>query len=169
LDSLGQLLASTPPNFWLPPQDKKFNLIICSGILTQLQMSVRASIEPLFLDRFPDHQAALSSHQQWKSLVWEFARQLEDAFIIYLESLAAPKAIIYLSDTVHACWLVALDSQAFVTEGAWIATRTSRLADYLHPHYKIVAERQWQWLREAEEGPYWGRLYGVQSLIYRLP
>jgi hypothetical protein len=169
LDSLGQLLTSTPANFWQPPQDKKYNLVICSGILTQLQATVRDRVEALFLDRFSDHQAALSDYRPWKELIWEFARQLEDAFITYLESLTAPKAIIYLSDTVHVCWLIASDSQTFLTEGAWIATRTSRLADYLHPRYEIVAERQWQWLREERQGPYWGRLYGVQSLICRLP
>lgn len=168
LDELGRLLASTPAHFWSPPTGQRYHLIVCSGILTQLQATVRARLEAIFLNRFPDHSAALASQPEWRNRLWRFARQIEDGFITHLVSLATPEAIIYLADTVQVCWLLPHESGNFVTEGAWLATRTSRLADYLQPSAELITERRWPWLRRAEQGPYWGRLYGVQAIIYRL-
>ncbi len=167
LDELGQLLISTTPNFWRPLQDEKYNLIVCSAVLTQLQATVRKSVEDIYLNKFPGDSSALSLYKQWRSSIWTFARQLEDAFIDHLRSLLVPGGIIYLSDTVHACWLLQSDPQTFITEGAWIATRTPRLADYLSSWEEIITERMWKWMRRGQEGQYWGRLYGVQAIIYR--
>jgi hypothetical protein len=86
-----------------------------------------------------------------------------------LEQLSAPGGIVYLSDTVHVCWLLQTDSDTVTTEGSWIASRTSRLADYMLPTYEILKEGSWNWMRKEQEGPYWGRLYGVQALTYRVP
>src|SRR5262249_586451 len=101
--------------------------------------------------------------------VWVFARQLESAFINHLERLLAPGGIVYLSDTVHVCWLSQYGAQGFTTEGCWTATRTSRLVDYLRPASEVLTERSWSWVRSQGGGAYWGRLYGVQAIIYRVP
>jgi hypothetical protein len=166
---LGQLLTSTTPNFWKPLKDYKYNLIVCSAVLTQLQASVRKRVGAIFLNRFPEYRSALSLNKSWRGHIWKFARHLEDVFINHLELLSAPGGIVYLSVTVHVCWLLRTDSQTFTTEGSWIAIRTSRLADYLSPEYEITAERQWKWFRKEQEGHYWGRLYDVQAIIYRIP
>ena len=169
LDALGLLLTSTAPKFWRPPGNYRYKLVVCSAVLTQLQATVRKRVESIFLNRFPEHISALSLSKSWREQIWKFARNLEDAFINHLESLSAPNGIIYLSDTVHVCWLLQTASSGLTTEGSWIATRTSRLADYLRPWYEIVIEREWSWLRREQEGSYWGRLYGVQAIVYRLP
>lgn len=167
LEQLGVLLESSTPAFWVPPHQQRYALLICSTVLTQLQATVRESVERVYLRRFPEYAAALSKHQPWRESAWNFARNLEDAFINHLGALIKPRGIVYLSATVHVGWLTQIDEKSVATEGSWIATRTSRLADYLAPCDTVIAERNWNWLREEREGSYWGRLYGVQALIYR--
>jgi hypothetical protein len=167
LDQLGELLGSAKPDFWKGSPAEHYSLVICSAVLTQLQATVRSRVEHVFLERFPGHASMLSSHQPWKASIWKFARALEDAFILNMATWCAPTGIVYLSDTVHVCWLKQSGPESFTTEGAWIATRTSRLADYLDPWHEILAEQQWDWIKMESEEPYAGRLYGVQALIYR--
>jgi hypothetical protein len=59
------------------------------------------------------------------------------------------------------------DEGHFTTDGVWIATRTACLTDYLSPSAEIIARDQWTWLRQQQEGRYWGRLYDVQAVAYR--
>jgi hypothetical protein len=168
LKQLGVLLESTKPTFWEHPQRERYDFLVCSGVLTQLQALVRESVEKIYLRRFPQCSPALSELKHWTESLWNFARSLEDGFIKHLDKLTKPHGIVYLSETVHVSWLTQLDEQSVSTEGSWIATRTSRLADYLSPSDTILNERHWKWLREGREGNFWGRLYGVQSLIYRV-
>jgi hypothetical protein len=168
LEQLGMLLESTTPEFWEHPEKQRYDFLICSGVLTQLQALVRESVEKIYLERFPQYAPALSELKSWTESVWKFARSLENGFIKHLGKLTKSHGIIYLSETVHVSWLTQLDDQSVSTEGSWIATRTSRLADYLSPRDTIVAEQHWKWLRESREGNFWGRLYGVQALIYRV-
>jgi hypothetical protein len=107
-------------------------------------------------------------HKSWYKSVWNFARNLEDGFIKHLGTLLKPQGIVYLSETVHVSWLTQLDEQSVSTEGRWITLRTSRLTDYLCPSDTIIKEQHWDWLREDKEGDFWGRLYGVQAVIYRV-
>jgi hypothetical protein len=169
LEQLGVMLESTPPEFWAPPQGRRYELLVCSTVLTQLQAHVRESVEKIYLGRFPEYAPALLKHKSWCESVWNFARNLEVGFIEHLGTLTKPHGIIYLSETVHVSWLTQLDEQSVATEGRWITLRTSRLADYLSPSDTIVNEQHWDWLREEREGDYWGRLYGVQAVIYRVP
>ena len=168
LDELAEWLAASKPHFWRPPRSDGYELLICSAVLTQLQASVREKLEHVFLKRFPLHRNALLFHGNWRDSVLKFARKLEDAFIEYLDSLIYPGGLIYLSDTVHVCWLTQLDLRTFTTEGSWLATRTSRLADYLGSR-QVIGEGQWQWIRRLREGRFWGCLYGVQAVIYQPP
>ncbi len=154
LDGFAQLLASTAPNFWRPSDARTYSLMVCSAILTQLQATVRRQFENIFSNRFPSTISELSSYEPWRKSIWNFARRLEEAFVNHLESLAAPGAVVYLSDTVHVCWLLQSDPRTFTTEGAWIATRTSRLADYLRPWNRIITEHRWNWFRREQEGAY---------------
>lgn len=168
LEQLGVLLESTAPEFWAPPDSQRYDLVICSMVLTQLQALVRESVEKIYLARFADHAPALLTHKPWRESLWNFARSLEDGFIEHLRTLIKPQGIIYLSETVHVSWLTQLDDQSVSTPGRWITLRTSRLADYLRPSDTILAEKHWDWLREEKEGNFWGRLYGVQAVIYRV-
>ena len=168
LEQLGLLLESTAPEFWSPPESQRYDLVICSTVLTQLQALVRESVEKIYLRRFPEYESGFSTHKPWCQSVWNFARNLEDRFIEHLRTLITPQGIIYLSETVHVSWLTQLDEQSVSTPGRWITLRTSRLADYLRPSDTIVAEKHWDWLREEREGNFWGRLYGVQAVIYRV-
>lgn len=169
LEQLGVLLESTAPEFWEPPRKQCYDFLVCSTVLTQLQALVRESVEKIYLERFPEYAPALSTHKSWCESVWNFARNLEDGFIEHLGNFIKPQGIVYLSETVHVSWLTQLDEQSVSTEGSWMTLRTSRLADYLRPSDKIVTEKHWDWLREEREGSFWGRLYGVQAVIYRLP
>lgn len=168
LEQLGSLLESTTPAFWLPSQKQCYDLLICSTVLTQLQATVRESVERVYLGRFPEYAAALSKHEPWCESAWNFARNLESAFFNHIGAMIKPQGIIYLSATVHVGWLTQLDEQSVATKGVWIATRTSRLADYLQPCDEIIAQRNWNWLGQEREGIYWGRLYWVQAVIYRI-
>jgi hypothetical protein len=110
----------------------------------------------------------LSTHKSWCESIWNFARKLEDNFIEHLSTIIKPHGIVYLSETVHVSWLTQLDKQSVFTQGSWITLRTSRLADYLRPSDEIINEKSWDWLREGREGNFWGRLYGVQAVTYRV-
>ncbi len=169
LDDLGTLLTTATPIFWQPPHREHYSLVICSGVLMQLQASVRGPLEAGFLRRFPDGRRALATHPGWRTAIWSFARRIEEAWIDHLSTLAEPHGIVSLVDTVHVAWLQQDEYDAWTTEGAWIATRTARLADYLRAWELPIAEKRWPWLRPDAKGPgpATARLYGVQGLIYR--
>src|SRR5262245_40563809 len=167
LKQLGLLLENTPPGFWKPSGRRRYDFLICSGVLTQLQAVVREHVEKVFVGKFPDCADALSADKSWRESAWSFARGLEDRFIEHLSKLTKSGGIIYLAETVHVSWLTQLDHQTVSTNGRWIALRTARLADYLRPRDAIISEQSWYWLREGREGDYWGRLYGVQAVIYQ--
>jgi hypothetical protein len=169
LEHLGVLLEFTAPVFWSPSQKQRYDLLLCSTVLTQLQALVRESVEKIYVRMFPEYALALSQHKPWCDSLWRFARKLEDGFIQHLEKLTKSQGVVYLSETVHVSWLTQLDEQTVSTEGRWITLRTSRLADYLGTGRSIISEKYWDWLREEREGVFWGRLYGVQALIYRSP
>jgi len=166
-EQLGILLERTTPKFWKPAHSRRYDLLVCSGVLTQLQALVRERVEKIYFGKFADYAPSLSQHKSWCESAWHFARNLEDRFIEHLSKLTKPQGIVYLSDTVHVSWLNQLDHKSVSTEGRWIALRTERLADYLRTSDSIVHEQRWDWLREEGEGDYWGRLYGVQAVIYR--
>jgi hypothetical protein len=167
LDRFAELLGETTPELWSPPANQRYDLVVCSAVLTQLQATTRKGFQNAFASRFPEHVAELSSYEPWRSALWTWAPALEDAFVRHLGALCAEEGLIYLSDTVHVCWLTEVDGGRLATEGAWIATRTPRLRDYVDPDCEVVREKQWEWLRREQEGPYWGRLYGVQAITYR--
>ena len=168
LGELGTLLESSVPEFWVPPHKQRYDLLICATVLTQLQALVRETVEKVYLERFPEHRSAFLNHKSWRESIWSFARNLEEGFFEHLGALVKPQGIVFLSATVHVSWLTQRDPRSVSTEGRWIATRTSRLADYLRPNNSIIKERHWNWLREGREGDFWGRLYGIQAIIYRI-
>lgn len=168
VEKLGVLLESTAPAFWMLPQGQRYDFVVCSTVVTQLQALVRERVERIYRRRFPTYETALLQNRSWRESAWNFARNLEDGFIAHLGALTKPQGIVYLSETVHVSWLTQLDEQSVATEGSWITLRTSRLADYLRPGDTIISARRWDWLREGREGEFWGRLYGVQALIYRV-
>ena len=43
-----------------------------------------------------------------------------------------------------------------------------RVVVHLNREYVIVAKHKWNWFRKQEEKSHWGRLYGVQAIIYRI-
>lgn len=168
LEQLGVLLESATPKFWTPPQTERYDLLVCSTLLTQLQAVVRENVERIYLARFPEYAAALVKHEPWRKSAWNFARNLEVKFLAHLTTLIKPQGIVYLSETVHVSWLTQLDEQSVSTEGSWITLRTSRLADYLCSGETIIKEHHWNWLRQEDEGDFWGRLYRVQAITYRI-
>jgi len=168
LDRLGELLALATPSFWRSRNNEKYNLLICSAVLTQLQATVRNRIENIFLDRYGGHAFLLSSHEKWRRHIWNFARQLEDGFVTHLKTLTVPEAIIYISDTVRVCFVKFISEDLFSTEGSWIVLGTNRLTDYFDSSYKIIREASWSWFLPKIENNSDGRLYEVQALVLRL-
>jgi hypothetical protein len=166
-DRLAALIVDPAPSWWRPPDGVRFRLLVCSGVLTQLQAGVRAGIEAAWRDRFDGDVTALAASTVWREAALGLARRLEDGFVRHLDELIEPGGVIYLADTVHVSWLVAIDAHIVETPGAWLATRTARLADHLGRGAIVLAEGRWPWFRPGAEGPYWGRLYGVQAVIYR--
>ena len=123
LAQLGSLLTSTPKTFWQPPQGRRYDFVVCSLVLTQLQALVRESVEKIYVGRFPDYTGALLTHKSWRESLWTLARNLEDGFVEHISKLTKPQGLIYLSETVHVSWLTQLDEQSVSTEGSWIALR----------------------------------------------
>jgi hypothetical protein len=167
IEELAKSLLSHTPRMWSPPDGRRFDFVVCSGVLTQLQARVRGAAERVFRERFPDDAELLRSQASWRRAIWQVARRLEDAFVSHLPQLCARHAVICLSDTVRVNWLRRSGEETFMTEGTWIATQTPRLIDYLPDSADIIAQGQWTWLRQQQEGPYWGRLYDVQAVAYR--
>ena len=166
LDHATNCLASIKPSFW--NGGHKYSIVICPGLLTQLQANIRKEIERIFLIRFPKCASLLLEYPTWIKGIWQFARQIESSFIEHIQTLLTPSGIFYLSDTVHVSWLFPLETESCVMYGKWIATKTSRLADYLPGNYHIEKEARWNWARFEQEGPYIGRLYDVQAVISTL-
>ena len=79
---------------------------------------------------FPDYKNELSSNSDWIKTKYRFTRNLEQAFVDHLKTLAAKDAVLYFSDTVRVCFLKKISDDLFSTEGSWITTKTNRLADY---------------------------------------
>jgi hypothetical protein len=167
IEQIADRVLSHAPELWSPPSGERFDLVVCSGVLTQLQAKVRAAADQAFGEKFPSQSRLFHSHRAWRRAAWHMARRLEDAFVVHLADLTASNGVICLSDTVRVNWLIEAAAGTFTTEGTWIATRTARLTDYLSPSVEIIAQDQWTWLRQQPEGPYWGRLYDVQAVAYR--
>jgi hypothetical protein len=167
IDQLGCLLTSTEPHFWMPRDGQKYDLVICSAILTQLEIPTRQQAWNSYLHRFPGERLTDASRNSWNKYSWDFARQLENAFLDHLTSLVSPSGLVFLSATVHVCWLSQSDPETFESDGSWIATRTSLLTDYLQPVDEILKTNRWTWIKRQREGAFWGRLYGVQAVLYR--
>jgi hypothetical protein len=167
LDALGRLLTSMPPRFWAPADGGRYSLVICAAVLTQLQASARRVVEAAYLRRWARFAFALSTHEGWRRSVWRFARGLEAAFLDHVSALLAPGGVVCLSDTVHVWWLREREDGALAPAGAWVATRSDRLTDYLRPSDRVLGEAAWPWVRCRREGAYWGRLYGCQAVLYQ--
>jgi hypothetical protein len=167
LQRLGEELVSSPPVFWRPDDGARYDLVVCSGVLTQLQAGIRELIEDIFLARHSDGHSLLCCHAGWTSSVWTFARDLEHAFIDHLVRLANPGCLVYLADTVHVSWLTREDAEILIARGSWIATETSCLEDYLDGRFEVESRDSWSWFRPGQEDGFWGRLYGVQALVFR--
>jgi hypothetical protein len=167
LERLAEVLGGARPAFWAPEDGARCDFVVCSAVLTQLQATARAMVERAFLARFRGFAFALGTHERWRQATWRFARALETAFLEHVDRLA-PGGVVYLSDTVQAWWLLRVGTETFETPGGWITTRTGRLRDYLPPWQVVLAEGAWPWVLRRVDGPYWGRLYGCQALVYRV-
>jgi SAM-dependent methyltransferase len=167
LDSYCELLDGCTVEFWTPPENQRFDLVVCSAVLTQLQTGPRKALQDAARQAFPHDAGAMTAHEAWRNAIWRFARTLEERFVGHLETLCSDRGVIYLADTVHVCWVEEREPAQFRTEGAWVATRTSHLKDYLHASNEVLFERRWRWMRWQPEGRYAGRLYGVQAVAYR--
>lgn len=160
-------LDTAKPEFWRSNAGKRYDLIIVSTVLTQLQALLRERIECIFSQHYPNSMKPLDNFQPWLDSIWQFARRLETGFIRYLSTLLKPDGIIYLSATVHVSWLTQTSENTLITDGKWIATATNRLKDYLMSGDRILHEKHWDWIRPGRDRDFWGRLYGVQALIYQ--
>lgn len=168
LEALGEVLLAHEPRFWRPPHQESYSLIVGSVMLTQPPAAILKAVGEIFQSYFPAEW--LERYKPWKKVAWQFSRQVEKAFIAHLADLLQTTGVVYLSETVHVCWLSTSPAgDGFSTEGSWILTESSKLADYLPAHYEIIDERSWEWLDLVPEGGYQGRLYGVQGISYRIP
>jgi hypothetical protein len=167
LDRFCELLDMAAPELWTAPGGERFELVVCSAVLTRLQAGVRRALQEEMSAAFPDDVAPMISSERWRQTVWRFARDLEERLVRHLRWLCCERGVVYLSDTVYVCWVEETEPGRFRTEGAWIATRTARLNDYLLAADEVLRERQWQWMRWERDGRYAGRLYGVQAITYR--
>ena len=169
LQDIAQLLISTPLHFWKPLPEPKYNLIVCSGVLTQVPALVRREIESIFLHHFPRSLSILTSETQWRKLLWQFARKLEEQLLNHLAFLIAQNGMIYLSNQVKVCWLYLDKANQLLTQGAWQTLGKPHLAEYLPPESKVIEEQQWKLVVNKPQGNYWGSLYTVESIIYYFP
>ncbi|MGC1247355.1 MAG: hypothetical protein WA865_14160 [Spirulinaceae cyanobacterium] len=169
LQALGQLLISTPLHFCKPTPEPKYNLIVCSGMLTRISALVRQEIESIFLHHFPQSLSALTSDPEWRKPLWQFVRKLEEQFLNHLASLVAHNGMVYLSDTVKVCWLRLDETNQMLTQGAWQTIAKPRLIDYLYSESKVLEQQQWKYLIKKPQGQYWGSLSMIESLVYHFP
>ncbi len=167
LEELVDLLDRTRPSFFRPGNGQGCALVVCSGVLSQLQSGVRRAVREPFVERFADAGATEAQCQPWKRAWWRLARRLESSFLDHVAALLQPGGVLYLADTVHACWLEEVEPGTLGSTGAWLALRSPRLADYVHEDCEVLVERGWPWYRLGRDGAYLGRLYGVQALICR--
>lgn len=167
LDSLINFADSKKMTFWYPAEKHKYTLIISSLLLTQLHVFVLAEIESVFLEYFPYSAEMLYNNHVWSKAKFNFARRLENRFVVHLKHLAMLNAIIYFSATVRVCFVKRLSTGLYSTEGSWIVAKTNRLADYFDSSFKILNESSWRWYIPKIEGNTDGRLYDVQALVLK--
>ncbi|MGA1867319.1 MAG: hypothetical protein ACMUJM_02115 [bacterium] len=167
LAALGELLLEAKPRFLAFP--KKFDLVICSAMLSQLQAKIKRATLETFPQKFGPGYPGINTNKKWMKDLWNFARRLEHAFINHLDSLVNPGGVIYLSATVKVCWVKEeQEGKRYTTEGSWITLESGQLPNYLSVDHKIERTVNWPWARKEGENEYWGRLYEIQAVIYRV-
>src|SRR3990170_1997316 len=66
IEQLADRVLSHAPELWSPPSGERFDLVVCSGVLTQLQAKVRAAADQAFGEKFPGQTRLLQSHRAWR-------------------------------------------------------------------------------------------------------
>ncbi len=168
-EAFAYLLSNLKPDFWYPVNSGRYQIVVASCVLTQLQAYVRKELEQAFLQKFPDALQVLLSNKTWLTGCKMFAADLEIKFIKYLNSLVEKGGIIYLSDTIKVSWLNESDKDGyFFTDGYWLTIDKEHLTDYLSLNNSVHTEERWKWARLEKEGNFRGRLYDVQAILYQV-
>jgi len=163
VEGLAQLADAARPA--MPPWGAAHDLVIASCVLCQLHNVACNGAMTRFDARFPGHGPLLRQSRRWVQAVYDLARRMEEAFITGLLGLLAPGGRLYLSETIHGCFVHLSAAGGWMTEGSYRMTRTTRLADYLDARFRVEEQGQWAWVADPPGEGQVGRVYSVQGLM----
>lgn len=146
----------------------RFDLVVCSCVLSQLHVALSHQAAQLFAAKYPAGRDLLAQSDISKMSLESVARRMEDRFIANLATLVTDTGLVYLSESAQVCFLqLAADGQ-WQTPGTYRMLRTKDLADYVRGQFDVVGRARWEWVVDAPQSASdVGRLFDVQSLVLR--
>jgi hypothetical protein len=145
-----------------------FDLVVASCVLAQLHVAACNLAIQRFGARFPDRVDEFRHAERWTGAMFGLARRMESTFIDALHGLAAPDGRIVLSESVRSCFLYPSGDGAWLTNGSYRMTRTTRLADELDDRFHVERQGRWHWVVDPPTAPgQVGRLFFVEGLLLR--
>jgi hypothetical protein len=146
----------------------RFDLIVCSCVLSQLHFALTHQAAARFGSRFPGQDDVLRESDAWKASLERTARGIEDRFIENLATLVAAGGLVYLSESAQVCFLRLAPDGRWQTQGTYRMLRTKELADYVRERFEIVGRNRWEWVVNAPQTTGdTGRLFDVQALVLK--
>lgn len=161
-----ELLESIEPKY--PAIKQEYDLVVASVVLSQLHVAVSNLALTRVAEQWPDHVQTLRASRPWTQAMLKLAQALEPAFVRYVQALLAAGGRIYLSATMHTCFLHAAQDGGWYTDGRYRMTVRNGLADYLGDGFDIEAHDSWFWIaKQPVATKQVGRLFVVEAIAIK--
>jgi hypothetical protein len=148
----------------------RFDLIVCSCVLSQLHFSLTHGAAARFAARFSGHEDVLQESEPWTAALQRVARDMEERLIAHLATVITDDGLLYLSESAQVCFLQLAPDGRWQTQGTYRMLRTKDLADYVSERFEIVGRNRWEWVVKAPQTANdTGRLFDVQALVLKRP
>lgn len=150
------------------PIGGRFDLVVCSCVLSQLHVALTHQAAQLFAAKYPAGRELLAQSDTWKQALESAARRMEDRFVAHLAALVTDEGLVYLSESAQVCFLQLAPDGQWQTPGTYRMLRTKDLADYVRGQFDVVGRARWEWVVDAPQSASdVGRLFDVQALVLR--
>jgi hypothetical protein len=151
------------------PIEGRFELVVASCVLSQLDFGLVHACDAQFAARFPDDANLLRQSTHWKQRLHGVVRAMQARFVNQLAQLVAASGVIYLAESAQMCFIDVTPQGQWQTAGTWRMLETTSLADCFDERFTIVDRGRWEWVtRPADASKNQLRLFDVQALVLRL-
>jgi len=160
------LLQSIKPQY--PVVKQQYDLVIASVVLSQLHVAVSNLALSNAAKKWPNHVQTMRKSQPWTQAMLQLATVVEPAFVRYVQDLLAPGGRIFLSATMHTCFIHEAPNGDWYTDGRYRMTTRDRLADYVDDRATSQVTDEWFWIALLPvAGETAGKLFSVEAAVLR--